>query len=119
MEITGRIIEILPAQTGTSQKGEWKKQSFILETNDQFPKKVCIETWNDKIPISVDPSKTVKVYFDIESREFNGKWYTNVKAWKMDIAGNTNSQPDNFPPPSGSYTEPSTPDYEPDSDLPF
>ena len=118
MEITGKIVEILPAQIGTSQKGEWKKQLFILETMDQFPKKICIESWNDKLPLTVDPSKAVKVYFDIESREFNGKWYTNLKAWKIDVVGAA-TQPDNFPPPDTNFHEASPLEFDPDGDLPF
>lgn len=118
MEITGRIIEILPAQVGTSQKGEWKKQLFILETMDQFPKKICIESWNDKLALEADASKTVKVFFDLESREFNGKWYTNVKAWKMDVVGAA-AQPDNFPPPDTNFHETSPLEFDPDGDLPF
>jgi hypothetical protein len=116
MEITGKIIEILPAQVGTSQKGEWKKQLFILETMDQFPKKVCIESWNDKLPLAVDPSKTVKVFFDIESREFNGKWYTDLRVWKIDAQSSPSSQqaPDQF-----DVLEPLSPGEEEPNDLPF
>lgn len=99
MEIIGKIIEILPAQTGKSARGEWKKQEFILEVPAQFPKKLCIANWNDKIDLNgADASKNVKVYFDIESREFNGRWYTDMKAWKMDILDQATSE--TAPPPS-------------------
>ena len=118
MEITGKIIELLPAQTGQTQKGEWKKQLFILETIDQFPKKICIESWNDKVSVAVDPSQTVKVSFDIESREFNGKWYTNLRAWKLDVVG-SGSQPDNFPPADAGFPEPPPLESDLDGDLPF
>ncbi|MEI6851749.1 MAG: DUF3127 domain-containing protein [Bacteroidota bacterium] len=118
MEITGRIIEILPAQTGTSQKGEWKRQDFILETNAQFPKKVCFANWNDKVNLSFDTSQTVKVFFDIESREFNGRWYTDVKPWKMEIVGSTN-QAGNYPPADAGFPEPPPLDNDLDGDLPF
>jgi len=88
MEITGKIIEILPAQTGTSAKGEWKKQEFILETQAQFPKKVIMANWNDKIDLKDDnKNKLVKVFFDLESREYNGRWYTDVKPWKLEVTG--------------------------------
>jgi len=88
MEITGKIIDILPAQTGTSAKGEWKKQEFILETQAQFPKKVIMANWNDKIDLKGDyKNKLVKVFFDLESREYNGRWYTDVKPWKLETAG--------------------------------
>jgi len=118
MEIIGRIIEVLPAQTGKSAKGEWKKQDFILETQAQFPKKVCIANWGDKVDLSIDFSKTVKVYFDVESREYNGKWYTDVKAWKMDVMGGPENSEPNIP--SKPETADSAPwETEPDSDLPF
>jgi len=88
MEIIGKIIEILPAQTGTSAKGEWKKQEFILETQAQFPKKVIMANWNDKIDLKDDnKNKLVKVFFDLESREYNGRWYTDVKPWKLEATG--------------------------------
>jgi hypothetical protein len=88
MEITGKIIEILPVQTGTSAKGEWKKQEFILETQAQFPKKVIMANWNDKIDLKDDnKNKLVKVFFDLESREYNGRWYTDVKPWKLEVTG--------------------------------
>jgi len=118
MEITGKIIEVLPAQVGQSQKGEWKKQLFILETEDQFPKKLCIETWNDKLNLSLGASQTVKVYFDIESREFNGKWYTNLKAWKMEVVGNAGT-PENFPSADSGFPEPPPLENDLDGDLPF
>jgi hypothetical protein len=52
MEITGKIIQVLPLQSGTSARGEWKKQEFILETEEQYPRKVCISCWGDKVDVS-------------------------------------------------------------------
>ena len=51
MEIEGKIIQVLPLQTGSSARGEWQKQDFILETQDQYPKKVCISVWNKKFEV--------------------------------------------------------------------
>jgi len=80
MEITGKIVEIFPAQTGTSAKGEWKKQEFLFETQAQYPKKIIMANWNDKIDIKPDyKGKVVKIFFDIESREYNGRWFTDIK----------------------------------------
>ncbi|MEI6123819.1 MAG: DUF3127 domain-containing protein [Bacteroidota bacterium] len=118
MDITGKIIEVLPTQTGNSQKGEWKKQLFILETNDQFPKTVCFENWNDKIDLSIDTSNVVKVYFDLDSREYNGKWYTNIRAWKMDIVDKQEKSNPMVPPKTESGDNPPWAN-EQDSDLPF
>jgi hypothetical protein len=84
MDISGKIIQFLPVQTGSGKNGTWKKQEFILETGDTYPKKVCIAVWGDKIDIaSFKAGETINVSFDVESREYNGKWYTDVKAWKV------------------------------------
>ena len=84
MDISGKIVQFLPAQTGQGKNGPWKKQEFILETGDAYPKKICIAVWGDKIDLSsFKPGDTVDVSFDVESREYNGRWYTDVKAWKV------------------------------------
>ncbi len=84
MELSGKIIQILPAQQGQSSKGPWQKQDFIIETQDQFPKKICIAVWNNKFTVNELEGCIVNVYADVESREFNGKWYTDIKAWKIE-----------------------------------
>ena len=87
MDISGKIIQLLPAQTGNGKNGQWKKQEFILETGDTYPKKVCIAVWGDKIDMaSFKIGDALDVSFDVESREYNGKWYTDVKAWKVNSA---------------------------------
>jgi hypothetical protein len=101
MDIKGKLIQLLPLQTGTGKNGEWKKQDIIIETESQYPKKVCISIWGDKINTSqLQIGKTLNVSFDIESREYNGRWYTDVKAWKVDAsdaaAGPTNAEPDQY-----------------------
>ncbi len=84
MDISGKIIQLLPVQTGQGKNGTWKKQEFILETGDTYPKKVCIAVWGDKIDLaSFKTGEMVDVSFDVESREYNGRWYTDVKAWKI------------------------------------
>ena len=84
MEIKGKIISILPLASGTSAKGPWKKQEYILQTNEQYPKKICFVVWGEKIDeYALKDNDSVEVSIDIESREFNGRWYTDVKAWKV------------------------------------
>ena len=88
MEVSGKIIAILPQQSGMGKNGQWRSQDYVLETADQYPKKVCFNLFNDKIekfPIAI--GDTVNISFDIESREYNGRWYTSVKAWKVEKAG--------------------------------
>ncbi len=86
MKITAKLIQILPLQTGFGKNGQWRKQDVIVETNGQYPKNICISIWGDNINENqLIISNQLNIDFDIESREFNGKWYTDVKAWKIDL----------------------------------
>ena len=88
MEINGKIIELLPEKSGQSANGAWRKQEYILETNSQYPKKVCIMAWGDKIDqFAIKQGENLVVSVDLESREYNGRWYTDVKAWKVSRSG--------------------------------
>jgi hypothetical protein len=91
MQLTAKLIELLPLQTGTGKNGEWKKQDIIVETDGQYPKKICISVWGDKINNSqLQIGNMLIIDFDIESRAYNSKWYTDLKAWKMEVVNNTN-----------------------------
>ena len=86
MEVVGKIIQVLPAQEGVGRNGNpWKVQPYVLETQDQYPRKVHFEVFGeDRIkqnPCELD--QLVTVSFDIESREFNGRWYTSIRAWRI------------------------------------
>ena len=87
MEIEGLVLAIMPPTNGISRSGkEWYKQEFVLETREQYPKKVVFSRMNkekiDKYPIS--QGQAVKVSFDIDAREFNGKLYNSLTAWKVE-----------------------------------
>lgn len=86
MEISGRIIQVLPLQSGTSKTGNaWKKQEYVLETKENYPRKVKFDFFGDRVdqfPLAVGDD--VVVSFDLESREFNGRWYTDVRGWKAE-----------------------------------
>lgn len=85
MEISGNIIQVLPLQTGEGKNGPWKKQDFVIETESQYPKKVCISMWGDRIDENmIKVGNGVTASIDVESREYNGRWYTDVKAWKLE-----------------------------------
>lgn len=88
MEIQGKIVQILPLQSGVGKASgkEWKKQDYILETlESQFPRKICFNLWGDVIDrTALQVGEDVTVQVDIESREFNGRWYTDVKGWRVD-----------------------------------
>ena len=84
MEIKGRIVQLLPLKSGQSANGEWRKQEYILETDSNYPKKICFMAWGDKIDqFNIKQDENVEVSIDLESREYNGRWYTDVKAWKV------------------------------------
>lgn len=94
MEIVGKIISVLPEQSGIAKNGNpWKVQAYVLETTEQYPRKVHFEVFGeDRIkqnPCAID--QLVTVSFDIESREFNGRWYTSIRAWR--IAQGDTTQP--------------------------
>ncbi len=119
MEINGKIVEILEAKSGPSAKGTWRKQEYVLETEDQYPKKICFMVWGDKIDeFGIKQGDNLVVSIDLESREFNGRWYTDVKAWKIsrgdskadDIpfsgSGDFGSTQSSNPPPTFDDDEP-------------
>lgn len=83
MEITGKVIAVLDIQSGTSKTGnEWKKQDFVIETSEQYPRKVCFTLFN-KVDICPAIGSVVTVSFVIESHEYNGRWFTQVSAWNV------------------------------------
>jgi len=121
MQLTAKLIQLMPVQTGMGKNGEWRKQSIILETDGMYPKKVCITLWGDKINEAVlQEGSILDVSFDIESREYNGNWYTDLRAWKVEPAGTS-------PAPQAAYNAPQqqTPPVAPvdfsgdGDDLPF
>ena len=125
LEITGKISQILPLETGESKNGQWKKQFFILDFMDgNYPKKVSISVWGDKTDSlrNLLPGADVKVSFNVESREYNGRWYTDVKAWRIEAAGA--GAPDNSGAPGNAIPDFAEPTFSgdnngSDNDLPF
>jgi hypothetical protein len=117
MEITGKVFKMLPLVTGQGRNGEWRKQEFVIEIESgQFPKKVCLSLWGDKIEQSpLNEGEAVKVFFDLESREYNGRWFTEARAWRVEKAGSA-------PQPGAPVEETYNPPLEtgsPADDLPF
>ena len=92
MQLSAKLIQILPLQSGTGKNGEWKKQDIIVETQEQYPKKICVSVWGDKIPSQpLIVGINLLIDIDIESREYNDRWYTDVKAWKIQVSGEEKS----------------------------
>lgn len=124
MQLTAKLIQVLPVQSGMGKNGEWKKQDVVVETDGQYPKKVCISIWGDKASESVlQIGNILDISFDVESREYNGRWYTDVKAWKIDLATPAYGSPSmSSMPDYAQQTPPPAPvDFGGDSadDLPF
>jgi hypothetical protein len=85
MEIIGTIQKKLEKQSGQSDKGSWTKQDFILETMEKFPRKVCVTNWKEKVALEdIQEGDLLKVFVNLESREHHGRWYTDLKAWRLE-----------------------------------
>jgi hypothetical protein len=113
MDVKGKVIQLLQMQSGMGKKGPWKKQEFILETQSQYPKKVCLSIWGDKVDqFNVRVGELLSVSVELESREYNGRWYTEARAWKIEKSGSSGD----VPPPS---EEPFVADNSATDDLPF
>ena len=122
MEIVGKIIQVLPEQSGTSKAGKpWKSQSYVLETQEQYPRKVCFELFGeDRIksnPCKIDDVVTVS--FDIESREFNGRWYTSIRAWRVQQGAAPAAAAAQPAPQADVQSFDAAADVDENTDLPF
>ena len=88
MEMTGKIIHVLEARGGTSARtgNTWKVQSYVLETIEQYPKHLCFEVFGeDKInSFNIQEGQELNVSFDIDAREYQGRWYNQIRAWKVE-----------------------------------
>ena len=86
MEIQGVLKQILKTESGTSKSGkDWQKQTIIVETADAYPKQIAVEVSEKALSRLQDYSigQTITCSINIESREYNGRWFTSVKAWKI------------------------------------
>lgn len=94
MNISGKVVQVLPIQTGTSKAGNpWQRQEFILDQGGQYPRKVCISLFGDNVAKIPQVGQEVMVSVDIDSREFNGRWYTEIKAWNIVQTGAQQAAP--------------------------
>jgi hypothetical protein len=125
LDITGKIVKVMPEQSGAGKKGTWVKQEFVIETAEQYPKKICCSAWGDKVEAlrNFSEGDVIKVSFNLESREYNERWYTDVRAWKIEPMGSGSAGTDT----DASHSKPKTKkgDVDPfnniegEEDLPF
>lgn len=113
MEITGKIIAVLEPASGVSARtnSPWKSQEFVLETHDQYPRKCCFKVFSEeKINrFKIQMGEELTVFFDIDAREYNGRWYNQINAWGVE---RKNQQP-------AAQTQPAAPASAPANDAPF
>ena len=117
LKITGRLIKILPIESGVSKAGkEWSKQDFFIETEEQFSKQVCFTLFGDKMDVLqyYKVGDLINVSFNVQSREYNGKYFHNINAWKLQKAEQTQN---NIQTVEAVEDAPPLPDEN--NDLPF
>jgi len=116
LEITGKVVQLGQRATGEGRNGVWVKQELIIETDEQYPKKVCLMCWGERADDAkvFNAGDRIKASINIESREYNGKWFTDVKVWKFD-RDNQPAVTQNEPP----YPAASAPVETFEDDLPF
>ena len=128
LEFEGSLIKVLPEVTGQGKNGAWVKQDFVLETEDQYPKKACFTAWGDKSADlkTFSLGEKLKIQFSVESREYNERWYTDLRAIRIDAMGGSSapSASQGFAPtPAAPRPAPPVADLpsfsEGDQDLPF
>ncbi len=86
LDLKCRLVEKLQEERGSSARGPWCKQNFIVETIESYPRKICMNVWgDDKVSElrAYNAGEILNVSINIESREFNGRWYTDVRAWRI------------------------------------
>lgn len=96
MEITGKIIAVLPERGGVAKSGnEWKSQEYVIETQEQYPRKCCFNVFGaDKISeMNIQAGEVVTVHINIDAREYNGRWYNDIRAWKVTREQQQQAQP--------------------------
>lgn len=132
MEIEGKIIAVLPQQGGVSNRtgNKWASQDYVIETHDQYPRKCCFRVLGeDKIQnMAIKAGEELRVSFDIDAHEYNGRWYNNLLAWKVErvdpaaaAAGQAPAAAAVNPAPADGAQAPFPPaqDSESTDDLPF
>lgn len=141
MEIQGKITAILAERAGVSARGEWKSQEFVITTQEQYPRMICFQVFGaDKIAsFALQVGQTVNVGFDISAREYQGRYYNQLNAWKVDHLDAQQqqtaspqqqqaqqmppqqAQPAGYqqPPANGGYQQPQQNGYGTQSNLPF
>lgn len=114
MEIQGKIIAALPEKSGVSARGEWKSQTYVIETQGQYPKKLAFDVFGaDRITqFNLQVGDIATVFFDFDAHEYNGRWFNSVRAYNVEKIGQqTTQQP--TPQPTANVDNPQAPQQAP------
>jgi len=115
LELEGRIKTKLPSQSGTNARGTWIRQDFVLEYQDgSFPAEACFSTWGqDKVDelARFQVGDSVKVSFNVRAREYSGRWYNDLRVWRISQPSAAAQAPASYqaPAPAPSYQAPEAP----------
>lgn len=118
MELQGIIVKKLDKQSGASANGGWQKREFIISVGDKYPKQVCLSVWGERCDEleNIQIGDTVTAELEISSREYNGRWYTEVRVWKFQNINQAPKVQENTQPAVQSNAYPKE---EAKDDLPF
>ena len=85
MEIQGKVIAVLPERSGVSARGEWKSQTYVIETQEQYPKKMAFDVFGaDRLAqFNIHSGEEILVSFDIDAHEYQGRWFNSISAWNV------------------------------------
>ena len=133
MEIQGKVIAVLPERSGVAARGEWKSQTYVIETQEQYPKKMAFDVFGaDRIAsFGIHSGEVINVSFDIDAHEYQGRYFNQIRAWKVTkVSQQAAAQaPAGVAQPSAPYTPPAQPqqpqsgapssDAQSSDDLPF
>ena len=137
MEIQGKVIAVLPERSGVSARGEWKSQTYVIETQEQYPKKMAFDVFGaDRLAqFNIQSGEVINVSFDIDAHEYQGRWFNSIRAWNVtkvsqqamassaNAAGvaNPTNQQSLFPPAQPQQPQSAAPssDTQSSDDLPF
>jgi hypothetical protein len=133
MEIQGKVIAVLPERSGVSARGEWKSKTYVIETQEQYPKKMAFDVFGaDRIAsFSIHSGEVINVSFDIDAHEYQGRYFNQIRAWAVSkVSQQAAAQaPAGVAQPSAPYTPPAQPqqpqsgapssDAQSSDDLPF
>ena len=123
MDLSGNVIAVLEPRGGVSKTGNpWKVQEYVIETHDQYPRRMCFDVFGeDKITqFNIQVGEELTVHFDVDAREWQGRWFNSIRAWKVERVSAQQSTPVDagvpFPPMNAAPVDFSGDEKD---DLPF